>query len=108
LTPVKVFAGLTDFLCGESNDLNGSKNMPVATCQTCARVMRDKNDFPRGNFSSEFCVNCVDEKGMIKPKDIIREDMIHHRIKHSGLDEDEARELVENLLERLPAWRAKR
>jgi hypothetical protein len=78
--------------------------MPVSTCQTCARVMREKKDFPRGNFSSGFCADCVDEKGVLKPKEIIRANMIRMRVKQSGLNEEEAAEAVDNLMKRLPAW----
>ncbi|SYZ72674.1 putative AraC family transcriptional regulator [Candidatus Zixiibacteriota bacterium] len=78
--------------------------MPVSTCQTCARVMREKNDFPRGNFSSAFCTDCVDAKGTLKPKEVIRANMIRMRVKSRGLNEEEAAEAVDNLMKRLPAW----
>jgi hypothetical protein len=78
--------------------------MPVSTCQTCARPMREKTDFPRGNFSSGFCADCVDEKGRVKPKAVIRENMIQYRIRNNGLNEIEATEAVDNLMKRLPVW----
>jgi len=80
--------------------------MPVATCQTCARVMREKADYPRGNFSSEYCSNCVDEKGVLKPKSVIREEIIRYRVRNNGLNEEEAIEAVDNLMKLLPAWQS--
>jgi len=82
--------------------------MPTAICQACARVMRDKADFPRGNFSSDFCVDCVDECGRLKPRDVIRNDMIKYRTTCNGLSEEEAIEAVDHLMERLPVWRPRK
>ncbi len=78
--------------------------MPTATCQTCARPMRDKADFPRGNFSSEYCTDCLDARGILKSREQIRAQMIQLRITRNGMTEDEAAEQVDNLLRRLPAW----
>lgn len=80
--------------------------MPTSTCQTCARAMRDKSDFPRGNFSSLFCADCVDEKGQVRPKSEIRQHMIRYRVEKTGLTLEEATEAVDNLMQRLPAWKA--
>jgi len=66
--------------------------------------MRDKCDFPRGNFSSEFCSECVNEKGLVKPKAEIRQNMIRYRVEKNGLSVEEATEAVDNLMQRLPAW----
>ncbi len=79
--------------------------MPVSTCKTCGRVMREMKDYPRGNFSSDFCCECVDEKGILRPKKVIRQNMIRYRVKSSGLTEEEAIESVDNLMSHLPAWR---
>lgn len=78
--------------------------MPTSTCQTCARPMRDKADFPRGNFSSAYCSDCVDARGILKSRDEIRAQMIQLRVSRQGMTEDEAVEQVDNLLRRLPAW----
>ncbi len=80
--------------------------MPTPTCQTCARAMRDKSDFPRGNFSSVFCTDCVDEKGQVKSKSEIRQNMIRYRVEKTGLTLEEATEAVDNLMQRLPAWKS--
>jgi hypothetical protein len=66
--------------------------------------MRDKSDFPRGNFSSEFCADCVDEKGCLKSRSIIRENMIKERVEKRGLSMEEAAESVDNLMKYLPMW----
>jgi hypothetical protein len=78
--------------------------MPTKTCQACAKMMRDAKDFPRGNFASEFCAECVDEKGHLKPRAVIRENMIQYRIKRNGYTLEEATESVDNLMRRLPIW----
>lgn len=66
--------------------------------------MRDKADFPRGNYSSEYCADCVDARGILKSREQIRAQMIQLRIQRNGMTEDEATEQVDNLLRRLPAW----
>ena len=78
--------------------------MATATCQACVRIMREKSDFPRGNFSSNYCVDCVDEKGNLKPREVIRQNMIDYRVKFSGMSEKEATEAVDNLMKRLAVW----
>jgi len=78
--------------------------MRTATCQTCARVMREKSDFPRGNFSSEYCSECVDPRGLLKSREEIRIQMIRYRMTRNGMSEEEAVEQVDNIMRRLPAW----
>ncbi len=66
--------------------------------------MREKSDFPRGNFSSYYCSDCVDKTGRLRPRAVIRENMIRCRVKNNGLTQEEAAEAVDNLMKRLPAW----
>lgn len=82
--------------------------MQTSTCQACGRIMREKSDFPRGNFSSDYCSNCVDHKGMLKPREIIRVNMIRCRVNEKGMDQEEAVEIVDNLMPSLPAWKTTR
>ena len=79
--------------------------MSTATCQACVKIMREKSDYPRGNFSSIYCADCVDEKGNLKPREIVRQNMIDYRMKHNGLSEEEATEMVDNLMKRLAVWK---
>jgi len=81
--------------------------MTTATCQACVRIMREKSDFPRGNFSSLYCADCVDEKGNLKPREVIRKNMINYRMKNNGLSEEEATEVVDNLMRSLAVWNGK-
>ena len=82
--------------------------MTTATCLACHRVMRDISDFPRGNYSSDFCADCVDESGHLRPYNAIRQIMIDRRLKSGGLDLSEATELVDNLLITIPLWNSKK
>ncbi|MFH2036145.1 MAG: zinc ribbon domain-containing protein [Candidatus Zixiibacteriota bacterium] len=81
--------------------------MPTPICQACGCKMRTRSDYPRGNFSSEFCVKCLDPKGNIKSKEIIRINMIRCRVNELGMDQEEAVEVVDNLMKSLPFWRKK-
>lgn len=83
-------------------------SVPTTTCNACSRKMREKNDFPRGNFSSIYCADCVDARGVLKPREIIRVNMIRRRIRSHGLDLEEATELVDNLMKSMPLWSGKR
>ncbi|RKX28689.1 MAG: hypothetical protein DRP46_08280 [Candidatus Zixiibacteriota bacterium] len=78
--------------------------MPTSICKACARLMKEKEDFPRGNFDSDYCASCVDHKGNLKPRDIIRVNMIRYRVNNTGVSEEEAAEIVDNLMRSLPAW----
>jgi len=78
--------------------------MPTSICQACAKLMRNKSDFPRGNFSSDYCAECVDDKGHLKSRQVIRENMIRFRIMNHHISEEEAVEIVDNLMQTLPAW----
>jgi hypothetical protein len=82
--------------------------MPAVTCWACGRLMNDKKDFPRGNFSSDFCSECVDKKGRLKPMEEIRRNLIDQKVKTCGLSVEEASELVDNILRQLPTWNRKR
>ncbi|MEW5923646.1 MAG: zinc ribbon domain-containing protein [Candidatus Zixiibacteriota bacterium] len=78
--------------------------MPTSICKACARLMKEKTDFPRGNFDSDYCVDCVDSKGNLKPREIIRVNMIRYRVNNTGISQEEAAEIVDNLMRSLPAW----
>jgi len=78
--------------------------MATATCQSCTKIMREKSDYPRGNFSSIYCADCVDEKGNLKPREVVRQNMINYRMKHNDLSEEEAIETVDNLMKHLAVW----
>jgi len=82
--------------------------MPTPICQACGCKMRNKADFPRGNYASEFCVKCLDPKGNIKPFEIIRINMIRCRVNELGIAQDEAAQIVDNLMKSLPFWRNKK
>jgi hypothetical protein len=69
--------------------------------------MREKKDFPRGNFSSIYCADCVDARGVLKRREIIRVNMIRRRIRSHGLNLEEAAELVDNLMKSMPLWNGK-
>ncbi|PKK84226.1 MAG: hypothetical protein CVT49_04465 [candidate division Zixibacteria bacterium HGW-Zixibacteria-1] len=78
--------------------------MPTSICKACARLMKEKTDFPRGNFDSDYCADCVDNKGNLKPREIIRVNMIRYRVNNTGISQEEAAEIVDNLMRSLPAW----
>ena len=78
--------------------------MATATCRACGREMRLKTDYPRGNFSSEYCCDCVDGCGRLKPREIIRVNMIRRRVNYHRISEEEATEIVDNLMRRIPMW----
>jgi hypothetical protein len=79
--------------------------MVAKSCQACGKVMSRRTDFPRGNFSSRYCADCVDASGQLKPKEIIRANLIRIRVRTQKIDPDEAREIIDNLMQTLPAWR---
>lgn len=82
--------------------------MPTSVCQACGRLMSYKHDFPRGNYGSPYCSTCVDHKGNLKPREIIRINMIRYRVNESGMEQKEAAEIVDNLMRTLPAWNKSR
>ncbi len=80
--------------------------MPNRNCESCGKVMKNKADFPRGNYSSRFCADCVDERGNLKTLNEIRENLIEYYINKKKYFEDEAVELVDNRLKNIPLWKA--
>lgn len=82
--------------------------MPTSICQACGRLMRYRHDFPRGNYASHYCSTCVDHKGNLKPREIVRINMIRYRVNEHGMDQNEAAEIVDNLMPTLPAWKKTR
>lgn len=79
--------------------------MEKSTCQACVRIMKEESDFPSRNFSSAYCVDCVDEKGNLKSKEAVRQNMINYRMKYNGMTEERATEVVDDLMPRIPTWK---
>ena len=73
--------------------------MSARNCESCGKLMRDNSDFPRGNFSSNYCSSCVDAGGRLLPRELIRVNMIRMRVNSKRMDESEAAELVDGTRE---------
>ncbi|MEY7999855.1 zinc ribbon domain-containing protein [Clostridium sp. Mt-5] len=79
-------------------------------CQSCGMPLSEEfyGTESNGMKSDEYCIYCY-ENGAFKQPDLTMEEMIETCIpfmKEKGMEEDEARSLMENCLPNLKRWKS--
>lgn len=74
-------------------------------CIACGMPLREKDDYPGGDTSKEYCRYCARPDGTMRSYDEALEGMSAFMVKTQGLDPAAARETVRSILAKLPAWR---
>ena len=76
-------------------------------CQSCGRPMKKPEDHGGGDINNPYCSECTDEQGHLKPRDVVKKNLIDYYISLKQCSWDEAETVVEEILKRMPAWKNK-
>ncbi|MDD4409375.1 MAG: zinc ribbon domain-containing protein [Candidatus Pacebacteria bacterium] len=76
-------------------------------CSACGMPLLKKEDFAKGDESSEFCLYCVDEKGEVKGAEDIFEGGVKFFMEQVGTDRGTAEKMVRKNMSMLPYWKDK-
>jgi hypothetical protein len=67
--------------------------------------MKEPKDYPLGDTSKDYCVNCATPDGALKSYEEALDGMTAFMVQTQGLDQAAAREAVRSMLATMPAWR---
>jgi hypothetical protein len=66
--------------------------------------MKRAEDYPGGDTSLDYCVHCARPDGSMRSYEEAVEGMTQFMVTSQGLDESVARNMVVDMLAKLPAW----
>lgn len=66
--------------------------------------MKSAEDYPGGDTSLDYCVHCARPDGSMRSYEEAVEGMTQFMVSSQGLDESAARNMVVDMLAKLPAW----
>jgi hypothetical protein len=74
------------------------------SCISCGMPLRSATDHPRGDTSTDYCVNCARPDGTLKSYDEALAGMSGFLRHTQGLDETVARRMAAEMMAKMPAW----
>ena len=82
-------------------------NRPRLFCDSCGMRMGEAGDHGGSKRDNPYCKNCCDDTGHLKPKSMIREEMIKFYIEKYDYPKNAAEKFVDNFMSKMPAWQEK-
>ncbi|GHV44395.1 AraC family transcriptional regulator [Clostridia bacterium] len=79
----------------------------MKTCIACGMPMKEISEFAMKDVTKDYCVHCAKSDGSMQSFEEKREGMANFIIKTQGFDKDIALREAENLMRKLPAWKAR-
>ncbi len=67
--------------------------------------MEKPEDYGGGKIGNPSCVYCSNEDGSLKPRNVVRENMIKFWMSRENLDEVKATEFTDDYMSKMPAWK---
>ncbi len=73
-------------------------------CQACGMPMTQPSQHGNADPYNPYCIYCTDTAGNLKPRNEIREGMIHYVMKSDNCERIQAEGTVDRQMADLPAW----
>ncbi len=73
-------------------------------CEACGMPMTQLSQHGNADPHNPYCIYCTDTAGNLKPRNEIREGMIHYVMKSENCQRDKAEGEVDRQMAQLPAW----
>jgi hypothetical protein len=77
----------------------------VEYCISCGMDMSKPEEFGGGKVGNKSCVYCSDAEGNLKPRNEVREGMIHFWMQREKIDRAAAEKNVDAYMAKMPAWK---
>ncbi|MDO8339566.1 MAG: zinc ribbon domain-containing protein [Candidatus Burarchaeum sp.] len=81
--------------------------MTMTICESCGMPMEGDATHGGHRQDNKYCAYCTTPDGKLKSKAQVREGMIKYMMKSEKKSEDEARQMVDDHMSRMPAWKGK-
>lgn len=69
--------------------------------------MTKPEDFGGKNTDNKSCVYCSTEDGSLKPRNVVRENMVNFWMSRENLDRSSAEVKTDEYMSQMPAWKGK-
>jgi hypothetical protein len=79
----------------------------MKTCIACGMPMESPSDFALNDPAKDYCVYCARPDGSMQSFEEKKEGLTRFIVKTQGFDEAAAETLAENMMRKLPAWKAR-
>ncbi len=79
----------------------------VKYCESCGMPMQFLEDFGGKKMDNPYCVHCTDSQGVLKPYDVVFENIKEFAIHTMGIVESEAIKIAQEGMSKMPAWQNK-
>lgn len=76
----------------------------IYTCQSCGKVLKNKEDFAGEVFGNQFCKDCTDDLGFRKTYSNIIGDTKKFLMEQMSVSDDEAEKMAEENVSKIPFW----
>lgn len=76
-------------------------------CISCGMPMTKPEEFGGGKKGNPSCVYCSNEDGSLKPRNIVRENMVKFWMSRESLDRAKAEKFTDDFMAKMPAWKTK-
>ena len=73
-------------------------------CIACGMPMTKPEDFAADDTTKDYCCHCARPDGTMRSYDETLEGMTRFMVKSQRLDDGAARQVVKEMMTRLPAW----
>ncbi len=80
---------------------------PRLFCDSCGMRMEEAGDHGAGKRENPYCKNCCDAEGKLKPKELIREELVKFYIEKYDYPKAAAENFVDDFMSKMPAWQKK-
>ncbi len=77
----------------------------VDKCESCGMPMMHHEVRGGKIKDNKYCVHCTDDKGKLKDREEVREDMIRHYMKSLAKTREDAEKHVDEHMNEMPAWK---
>jgi len=77
----------------------------ITICESCSMPMEGPSTHGGGNPENKYCIHCTNSAGKLKDRAEVKKGMIKYMMKTERKGEEEAKNLVEEHMKRMPAWR---
>ena len=77
----------------------------VEYCISCGMDMSKPEEFGGGKVCNKSCVYCSDTEGNLKPRNEVREGMIHFWMQREKIDRAAAEKNVDEYMAKMLAWK---
>ncbi|MHA2423496.1 MAG: zinc ribbon domain-containing protein [Candidatus Thorarchaeota archaeon] len=77
----------------------------MSNCISCGMGMEKPEEYGGGKIGNSSCVYCSNEDGSLKPRNVVRENMIKFWMSRENIDEPTATEKTDEYMAKMPAWK---